>query len=71
MNTKDCSECARLREQSATLYAEYVATRDDLTVTRKGDSHKTAEVKRVHGLWREACRRSHSHRDSHKPVDSE
>jgi hypothetical protein len=66
---RDCSECARLRERSAALYAEFVAARDDLTMTEKDDPSipvKKADVKRLRGLLREAYRLSDSHLDSHR-----
>jgi len=73
MTKRDCSEFARLWERRAALYAEFVAARDDLTMTQKDDptnSIKKAEVKRIRGLLREAHRLEDSHRDSHNLADS-
>ena len=61
---KDCLECARLREQSASLYADYVAARDDLAVTRENDPQFTAkrsELKRIQGRLRESYKLSRAH----------
>lgn len=68
----NCLECARLREQSAALYAQYVAAKDDLTMAQKNDpciAPKRALVRRLRGLLREGYRLSDSHRDTHEMVN--
>lgn len=45
---RDCAKCAELREQSASLYAEYLSGREELPMTLKNDpsySRKRGEVK--------------------------
>lgn len=73
MKSSDCQECAHLREQSATLYADYVAARDDLAMTKKGDSlfrDKAVAVRRLRGVLNEAHRAAELHRNSHSSENS-
>jgi hypothetical protein len=65
----DCQTCAEVREQSAILYAEYVAATDDLKMTRKDDrsyAGKKDEVRRLDGLKRDAYLRSSLHLQEHR-----
>jgi hypothetical protein len=65
----DCQTCAQLWEQSATLYAEYVAASDDLKITRKNDvsyARKKDEVRRLDGLKRDAYLQSSLHLQEHR-----
>jgi hypothetical protein len=64
----ECAECARLRENSASLYAEFVAARDELAMTRKNDathSSKRESLDHLSGRLRESYRKADFHRDQH------
>jgi hypothetical protein len=63
----DCPECARLRQESAIAYSEYIATKDELPMTRKAD-HKAFAAKRraferAQGRLRECHKCEQHHRD--------
>jgi len=73
MTSRDCLECARLRERSAAFFADWVAAKDELAMTRKDDPTRGAkqhEMKRLKGKLRESYRLSDVHRDFHKVIDS-
>jgi hypothetical protein len=56
---ENCIECAQLREQSASLLAQHIAARDDLSQTRKIDpsfAAKRKHLERITGRLRESHR---------------
>lgn len=64
VEAKDCPECARLREEGWSLYAEYVGAKDELALTRKNDptyATKKQEMERLARLERNAFHRSTVH----------
>jgi hypothetical protein len=68
----DCPKCAELSERSASLYAEYLSARDELTMTRKNDpsyARKRAEVERLDGLKRDAYLQSSVHHKEHRTIE--
>ncbi len=65
----DCPVCAKLRQEGWSLYAEYVALRDELTLTRKNDpayAAKKQEMERVARLKRDAFHRNSVHAQEHR-----
>lgn len=69
MNVQDCPECARLREEGWSLYAEYVAAKDDLTMTPKNAATyaaKKQEAEKLGRLKRDAFHRSTVHAQEHR-----
>jgi len=40
----NCSECHRLREQTAALFSDYTLRRDELAMTRKNDKAYAATI---------------------------
>jgi hypothetical protein len=68
-----CSDCDRLRGESATAFAEYTAAKDELAITSKRDkSHavKRRALKQAEGRLRECHSREKCHRmDAHNSPD--
>jgi len=63
----DCPECARLREECALAYSEYVSCKDELAMTNRG--HKAFAAKRrafdrAKGRLRECHGREAHHREA-------
>ena len=55
--SRNCPECARLRKEGWSLYAEPVAAKDELALTRKNDPMYVAnnsEVRSLDRLMKEA-----------------
>jgi len=61
----DCSECARLRGESALAFSEYTTRKDALAMTRKTDKSfatKRRAFEQAQGRHREAHQREQNHR---------
>jgi hypothetical protein len=61
----DCPECARLRGESGSAFAEYEAHKDELAMTRKADKafdSKRRAFEQARGRLRECHNREHQHR---------
>ncbi len=61
-----CLECARLREECALVFAEYISCKDELALTDKKAKEFTARgraVERAEGRLRECRARESHHRD--------
>ena len=61
-----CLECARLREECALVFAEYVSCKDELSLTDKKAKEFTARrraVERAEGRLRECRAKEAQHRD--------
>jgi len=61
-----CLECARLREEGALAFAEYLSCKDELALTQKKDKEFTARrhaLERAQGRLRECRAREAHHRD--------
>jgi hypothetical protein len=61
-----CSECHRLREETASLFSDYILRRDELAMARKQDKayeSKRRALERVEGQLNEAHKREQQHRD--------
>lgn len=74
----DCVECARLREESAIAFSEYLSCKDELAMTDKKDrsfANRRRAYDSAQGRLRECHKRESSHReDSHHrslPSDEE
>ncbi len=75
----DCPECARLREECASLFSEYLNCKDELAMTAKTDRsfvERRKAFKRAQGRLRECHAREAHHRDEfhaggHLPSEEE
>lgn len=64
MNT--CSECHRLREETASLFSEYILRKNELAKTRKNDKAHESKLRalvKVQGQLNEARKREQQHRN--------
>ena len=62
----ECAECARLREESASVFSEYISCKDELAMTAKTDQSFVARkkaLKAAEGRLRECHAREAHHRD--------
>ena len=61
-----CSECHRLREETASLFSDYILRRDELALTHKKDKayeSKRRALEKAQGQLNEARKREQQHRD--------
>ena len=62
----NCLECARLREECALAFAEYISCKDELALTQKNDKEFTARrraLEQAEGRLRDCRAREAHHRD--------
>jgi hypothetical protein len=64
-----CEECVRLAAEYEAFYQEWVASRDELKMTRKDDRaylERRKHLDKVAGQLREALRRDQLHEKTHQ-----
>jgi hypothetical protein len=65
----ECSECQELRDESLARFKEYLAAKDELAMTRKGNrcfDEKRDSLKAAEGRLRESHKREHHHQLVHR-----
>jgi hypothetical protein len=65
----ECKELTRLSAESATLYVEYLALRDEVNITPKNDpslAQKRRDLKKLTGQLRHAHKLFQNHIENHR-----